>query len=329
MRMKKSEIKKLDDKDLQLRYFLGGLHRIRDGKNCQCDYWACEINCSCNAVEEDENFFAVKIFMKKHNITNKTFLSLAYNYLVGAIMKYHGSYSPLFVELEEVLAPYKFTHTTVGEIPDNDFREKELENLAHDSSDNNADIKEFISKYNLSTNDFITILKTNLNHNFYLGSRIQSTEDTFSDELYDISHGYGLAVTREYIEEYRRAYQDVDAANLVANARITQKRYLELMKELSTKYPNLATEMIDEVLNESIDYTEGAQERYMELMEDLLIDSPNITAEVLSEVLSELMEENPSFTTRMLANLLNELGFDSKKDVKRLIVQKRIFPFGR
>ena len=73
-------------------------------------------------------------------------------------MKYKGVYSPLFVELEKVISPYNFTHTKHGEVPDSDFREKELESIVNDSL-----VKDYCSKYNLNVTDFISLAKTSTN----------------------------------------------------------------------------------------------------------------------------------------------------------------------
>ena len=75
--------------------------------NEYCHYWICGLNCSCNIVPNDERLDAVKNFIKKHNITNERFLKLSYNFLIGAIMKYHGNYSQLFLELEKILKDRK------------------------------------------------------------------------------------------------------------------------------------------------------------------------------------------------------------------------------
>ena len=63
--MKKAKIKGLEDKDLQLRYFLGGLKVIY-----QCTYWACNINCSCDPVLDDENFKKNHLFNNSACIIN-------------------------------------------------------------------------------------------------------------------------------------------------------------------------------------------------------------------------------------------------------------------
>ena len=82
------EIIKLEDKDLQLRYVLGGLYP-HGGLNCD-KYWGCDIRCSTSPVAKDENFEKVKNFITKHNISNSTFIRLARSYLFGTFNSYKG-----------------------------------------------------------------------------------------------------------------------------------------------------------------------------------------------------------------------------------------------
>lgn len=248
--MKKDEIQKLDDKDLQLRYFLGGLKNINDRKEHLCDYWTCDINCSTTPVPDDENLDAVKRFIKKHNITNERFLRLSYNYIIGATMKYNGMYSQLFLELEEVIKPYNFIRTNKGQIPDNTFREKELEKLVINAYDSDSIVGDYIRKYNLTVEDFIILAKTSLNHNLY-GLQVSNPDDTFTSEIVEITHKYGLNVTRDYIVKYREEYKNKEeAAELIIETKTAQKKYLELMKELLIKDYASATELIRDELKE-------------------------------------------------------------------------------
>ena len=246
--MKKNEIKNLDDKDLQLRYFLGGLKNINDESENICVYWLCDIDCSCNIVADDERLDAVKNFIKKHNITNERFLKLSYNYLIGSIMKYRGTYAQLFLELEEVLKPYQFTKTNKGAIANNNFKEKELEYIC--SNPSNSLVGNFILKYKLTAEDFIILAKTILNHNLY-GLHVSNSNDTFIIELKNILNYYKLTVSKEYIEEYRKIYQSKqELAELITETKIAQKRYLELIKELLIKDFDLAIELFGQELDE-------------------------------------------------------------------------------
>ena len=103
--MEKAKIRNLEDKDLQLRYFLGGLKIISTG-GYQCTYWTCNINCSCEPVLDDDNFKKIIDFRDKHNFENERVTKLIYNYLIGAVMKYKESYTPLFEELGKIIKPY-------------------------------------------------------------------------------------------------------------------------------------------------------------------------------------------------------------------------------
>lgn len=245
--MKKSDIKELQDKNLQLRYFLGGLQDMTNNEHCH--YWNCDINCSCNIVPDDERLDAVKKFIKNHNINNERFLKLAYHFLFGAIMKYHGSYSQLFLELEEVLKPYQFTQSNKKEIPDNNLREKELEELVHSSNEPDSIVGNFIKKYNLTAEDFIVLLKTFINHNIF--SLRFKPNDTFINEVIEITQKYELTVTRDFLEEYRKEYEaEKENAELIVETKSTQKRYLELLKKLLIKDNVLANEVINEGLLE-------------------------------------------------------------------------------
>lgn len=248
--MKKSEVKKLKDNDLQLRYFLGGLQTMLNVDTCH--YWLCDIDCSCNIVPEDDRLDNVKRFIKNHNITNERFLKLSYNYLIGAVMKYKGKYSRLFIELEEVLKPYQFNQIYKHTIPDNDFREKELEDIVFNSND--LYVKEYIKKYNLTEEDFIVLAKTSLNHNVY-GLRLSNMEDTFMVEITDFTHHHGLNVTKEFIERYRKEYQNKkETAELIAAVTSSRKAYLESIKKLLIKDERLAIQIINEELSELNSY---------------------------------------------------------------------------
>ncbi len=241
--MRKKEIIKINDKDLQLRYFLGGLNYIKDGEKQLCNYWTCKINCSCLKVSDDENLLKVKNFIKKHNITNERFLILSYNYLINSIMKYNYEYSPLFLELENVLKPYNFTHTKFGKKPDNNFRQTELENIINESI-----VQKYCTKYKLDSSDFISLAKTSLNYNFYNLKIAKNPNDTFTYELAKIIESFKLYVPREIITKYREKYKQ--NTQLVIDTKKLQQRYLKLIKELFIKEPNLANQLIKKELNE-------------------------------------------------------------------------------
>lgn len=208
------------------------------------------IGCSCNIVPDDERLDAVKNFIKKHNITNERFLKLSHNFLIGAVMKYHGNYSQLFLELEEVLKPYEFTKSNRKEIQDNNFRAEELEKLVNSSYDSDSIVGDFIKKYNLTSEDFIVLSKIILNYNMY-GLQLSNPDDTFITEIKDIINHYNLSVSKEYIQEYIKAKQYTEeTTKLIIETKSAQKKYLELMKELLIKDSASATELITVELRE-------------------------------------------------------------------------------
>ena len=244
--MKKTDIKKLNDKNLQLRYYLGGLEIMTNNRACK--YWRCDINCSCSPVPDDNRLTKVKEFIKNHNLTNDCFVRTAYNYLTGAIMKYKGKYSPFFIELDSVLKPYNFVCEEIK--TENEFRDKELEELINDNS--NKEIKDYISKYNLSIEDFIVLAKTSINYNYYVMRGLDKDCDIdFTSNVADIIHKHGLAVTREYIENYKEEYKKShENTKLVVDTKLAQKKYLKLLKELLEKDPDKAIDLIIEDLSD-------------------------------------------------------------------------------
>lgn len=185
-------------------------------------------------VPFDERLENVKNFIKKHNITNERFLRLSYNYLIGAIMKYPLDYSNLFNELNEVLKPYGFIQINKKEIPNSDFREKELEKIINRAYEPDSIIGNYIKKYNLTVEDFVSIAKTSLNYNIY---RLDlPLNDTFMDEIIDIINYYDLSMPKEYVEEYRKLYQyEQESKRIFFETKEIQKKYLRLMKELLKK----------------------------------------------------------------------------------------------
>ena len=216
--MKKDDITKLKDKDLQLKYILGGLKFIRDG-NIRCNYWTCDINCSCNKVEEDEKFIKIKKFIKKHNLTNERFAKLTYNYLVGAIMKYNGSYTPLFTELYEVIKTYNFPASKKYKIEDIGYKEKEFEEYLY--GHNNDLITDYINKYSLTREDVMALIKTYVNGGMY-GLQLINNEDKFLVELKDIIHKSNID-TSNY-NEYKKTYQiNKENTELIINTKSIQK----------------------------------------------------------------------------------------------------------
>ena len=263
--MKKSEIVKIDDKDLQLRYYLGGLRVTMN--DSQCYYWSCDIDCSCSRIDEID-LTDIKDFIKKHNISNERFLLLAYNFLNGNFVYYHNEPSELIIELSEILKPLSFGKREKKE--DNTIFDEKLEELISDAKNPHAfyvnDIRNFIKKYNLTDNDFITLAKTWISHRFWgLHIDYDRSIETFPSEIKSIINEHDLFIEKDKLDEFIEA----------------QKRY------------NEDTQLILE--------TKSQQAKYLKLMRNLL-------------------QSNPEVARELLQGELNELGFNTGKDVKRLVL---------
>lgn len=71
------------------------------------------------------------------------------------------------------------------------------------------------------------------------------------NEVVDIINYYGLSMPKEYVEEYRNVYQyEHEIKKLFFETKTTQKKYLELMKDLLKKDSALGMELFNEELNE-------------------------------------------------------------------------------
>ena len=199
------DIIKLKDKDLQLRYILGGLYP-HGGMNCN-RYWGCDIKCSTLPVLDDINLEMVKMFIKKHNISNGTFLRLARTYLSGAFNPYDGDYGNLIYELDNVLMRYNFVHTDSDKIPDNDLKEKELLKLiAKQSNVEGTKLNKFLRKYSLTNVDFMILAKTSINYQFKIARGFETTD--LSNDLYSILDDNGMYQSYAFVLEYRDNYKN-------------------------------------------------------------------------------------------------------------------------
>lgn len=246
--MRRSEIEKLEDKDLQLRYYLGGLRHNMSNDN-ECIYWRCDIDCGCPKLNDDIDLTGVKDFIKKHNITNERFLRLAYNHLAGNYVYYHNEPSEILVELEEVLKPFLFNKWEKK--TDNTLYDKKLEELINDVKNPHAfyveDIRDFIDKYNLTDNDFITLAKTWINHRWVgLVNHYDSSIDKFADEIKNIINNHGLYIDEDMIEAYIEAdKRDDDSSKAILEATIQQRKYLEALKIAYKVNPEETHKLID------------------------------------------------------------------------------------
>lgn len=169
------EIIKLEDKDLQLRYVLGGIYP-HGGLNCD-KYWGCDIRCSTSPVSTDENYEKVKIFITKHNISNSTFIRLAGSYLFGTFNSYKGDWGTLIPELDRTIMGYNFTHTNYERIPENDLKEQELlELIEREATVEGTNLNNLLTKYSLTPIDFIILAKTSINYQFKIARGFVKTD---------------------------------------------------------------------------------------------------------------------------------------------------------
>jgi len=161
------EILELDDKDLQLRYLLGGLN---SSTNLSCDanrFWSCDVKCSCTPIPDDDRLLRIKEFVSSHNISNETFIVLLQGYLRGSIVSYKGNFGCLLRELESVVLDYGFNYSSVFSLEENDLGERELlELIRRDSVKSGSKLNVLLEKYSLAPIDFMVLAKTSLNYNF-------------------------------------------------------------------------------------------------------------------------------------------------------------------
>lgn len=201
------EIKKLEDKELQLQYLLGGLN-TSEKTACQYNtFWGCDIRCSCTPIPNDERLTKIKNFIEKHNISNETFMRLVLSYLKGYIVKYNGEYGELILELDRVLMDYKFKHSEVGKVIENDLKEKELLELIEKyGQDEDSLLNKFLTKYSLTTTDFMVLAKTSINYNFAVVRGFDIKD--LPIDLREILREFDIYQSWEYVKEYRKQTQE-------------------------------------------------------------------------------------------------------------------------
>lgn len=165
-------------------------------------------------------------------------------------MKYKGEFSPLFKELETIIKPYYFLHTNKGKVQDSDYGEKELEIILNDKFINNS-VYSILNKYKLTPEDFICIIKTSINYNFYSLQYISCKGDEFGLDFSNIIKNNKLNVPRDFIKKYREEYNtSKENTQLVLDIKENQKEYLKLMKKLLSKNPSLVNELVLKELEE-------------------------------------------------------------------------------
>lgn len=204
------EIIKLEDKDLQLRYLLGGLNREEKEVCAYNTFWGCDIRCSCGPVPDDERFQRVKRFVEKHNISNDTFMRLMISYIKGYILKFNDEYGDFILELDRALSDYKYIHSKKYPVPENDFKEKELlEFIERDSKQQNSELNKFLTKYNLTLKDFLVLAKTSINYNFRVarGFDVKDLPVDLKKLIVDNDLYQSYEFMKQYHEELRQKEQ--------------------------------------------------------------------------------------------------------------------------
>ncbi len=204
-----TEIRELEDKDLQLMYMLGSLYTFYPSEGIECDrFWVCNVRCRRNPVENDERLEKIKSFIKKHNISNSTFLRLARTYLTGSINSYKGNYGSLIPELDLVLKDYNFTHTNYWSFKENDLKEKELiELIERERNLQGSNLNNFLKNYSLTMVDFIILAKTSINHAFRVVKGFERTD--LSQDLNNLLESNNLYETYEFVQAYRESLEQL------------------------------------------------------------------------------------------------------------------------
>lgn len=196
------DIVKLKDKNLQLRYLLGGLYP--HGGMIECNkFLDCDSKCSTRPVLEDEKFNNVRNFMSKHNMSNETFIKLTRSYLMGTINSYKCEWGDLIPELDSVILDYNFVYSKEDSFPENDLKEKELVCLImKEAHIEGTYLNSFLKKYSLTSIDFMILAKTSVNYKFKDIRGFQSNDMFF--DLEDILIVNDMYLSCEYVKFYRK-----------------------------------------------------------------------------------------------------------------------------
>lgn len=185
--LSQTEVAKLEDKDLQLQYILGGLYP-RGNYDCTI-LWACDINCYTLPVEKDEKFEKIKKFIEKHHIDNPSFIWLVRTYLQGGLEPYKDDRGLLVPELEEAIKDYHFSSYCDKEALRRNVDINDLFTITiSEGISPTSIIYQFLKKYSLCMIDFIILAKSR-----YKGSRYFETPE-FIQELIHILNEYNLWV---------------------------------------------------------------------------------------------------------------------------------------
>lgn len=209
-----TEIRNLEDKDLQLRYMLGGLNRNDGYEACGYNaFFSCDIRCSCMPVADDECLFKVKKFIEKHNISNETFMRLIKTHLNGWFYSFENDSGSLLPELEKIISDYNFERNNEEYFKQNRYKEKELLKLVKKQIyDNESEINSILQKYSISVVDFMILAKTSLNYG-YVGLRFETKD--LSNDIFDLLEKHNLYESREEVKKYQKKVEGKSSKSLV------------------------------------------------------------------------------------------------------------------
>lgn len=159
------EVLNLQDKELQLLYFLGGFNTDEKKVCSDNKYWWCDVNCPCSPVVKDERLDKVKEFINKHNISNETFMRLLISRNFNGYFKsYNGNFGEFINELDEIIKEYnihKFPRHNGNDDYKNGLSEQQLiEYVNRESLIDDSLLNKFLSYYQLTLIDFIVLAKT-------------------------------------------------------------------------------------------------------------------------------------------------------------------------
>ncbi len=200
------EIRKLENKALQLRYILGGLNTEEKEVCGWNSFWRCDISCSCLPVPEDERLLKIHQFISNHNISNETFLRLILTYLNGHFNSFKGDFGSLIPELYRAITDYHFVTSTYGSIIENDLKEKKLLKLVDKySTTENSPLFAFLKTYSLNSTDFIILAKTSLNYNYAIGRGFEIKD--LPVDLVNLLKLYNLKKSKKFVEKYREKFE--------------------------------------------------------------------------------------------------------------------------
>lgn len=210
----RTEIRNLEDKDLQLRYMLGGLNRNDGYKACGYNtFFACDIKCSCMPVADDECLYNIKKFIEKHNISNETFMRLVRTHLKGWFYSFENDSGSLLPELEEAISNYNFERNNDEFFRQSRFKERELLKLVKKQIyDSESEINFILQKYSISVIDFMILAKTSLNYG-YAGGGFEQKD--LSKDIVDLLQKHNLYESKEEVKKYQKRVEGIRPRVLV------------------------------------------------------------------------------------------------------------------